>query len=65
MLPGVEVTFDAELWIWAARRTDSWTFVCRSRRPCAGPKVLNPATPPRSRLTCAVRIIDGRLTFVE
>jgi hypothetical protein len=27
MLPGVEVTFDAELWIWEARRTDSWTFV--------------------------------------
>ena len=23
----VEVTFDAELWIWDARRTDSWTFV--------------------------------------
>jgi hypothetical protein len=27
MLPGVEVTFEAELWIWAARRSDSWTFV--------------------------------------
>lgn len=23
----VVVTFDAELWIWDARRTDSWTFV--------------------------------------
>jgi hypothetical protein len=23
----VEVTFDAELWIWDARRGDSWTFV--------------------------------------
>jgi hypothetical protein len=23
----VKVTFDAELWIWDARRTDSWTFV--------------------------------------
>ena len=21
------VTFDAELWVWDARRTDSWTFV--------------------------------------
>src|SRR4051794_9567322 len=24
---GVVVTFDAELWIWDARRGDSWTFV--------------------------------------
>jgi hypothetical protein len=23
----VEVTFEAELWVWEARRTDSWTFV--------------------------------------
>jgi hypothetical protein len=23
----VEVTFEAELWIWAARRDESWTFV--------------------------------------
>jgi hypothetical protein len=23
----VIVTFDAELWLWEARRTDSWTFV--------------------------------------
>ncbi len=23
----MEVTFDAELWIWDARRDDSWTFV--------------------------------------
>jgi hypothetical protein len=23
----VVVTFDAELWIWAARRVDTWTFV--------------------------------------
>jgi hypothetical protein len=23
----VEITFEAELWIWAARRDDSWTFV--------------------------------------
>ena len=23
----MEVTFDAELWIWDARRGDSWTFV--------------------------------------
>jgi hypothetical protein len=23
----VNVTFDAELWIWDARRDDSWTFV--------------------------------------
>ena len=21
------ITFDAELWVWAARRADSWTFV--------------------------------------
>jgi Domain of unknown function (DUF1905) len=27
MLDGVVVVFDAELWIWDARRTDSWTFV--------------------------------------
>ncbi|MER6762689.1 MULTISPECIES: DUF1905 domain-containing protein [Amycolatopsis] len=23
----MEVHFDAELWIWNARRTDTWTFV--------------------------------------
>jgi Domain of unknown function (DUF1905) len=27
MLNSVVVVFDAELWIWDARRTDSWTFV--------------------------------------
>lgn len=27
MLPFMDVTFEAELWIWAARRSDSWTFV--------------------------------------
>ena len=27
MLAGVIVTFESELWTWAARRHDSWTFV--------------------------------------
>jgi len=27
MLCGVVVEFDAELWLWDARRTDSWMFV--------------------------------------
>jgi len=27
MLPCVMVVFEAELWIWDARRADSWTFV--------------------------------------
>jgi len=27
MLGPVDVVFDAELWIWDARRADSWTFV--------------------------------------
>jgi hypothetical protein len=27
MLGGMEVVFDAELWLWEARRADSWTFV--------------------------------------
>jgi hypothetical protein len=27
MVAGVLVEFDAELWIWDARRDDSWTFV--------------------------------------
>jgi hypothetical protein len=27
MLRVVMVDFEAELWLWAARRTDSWTFV--------------------------------------
>jgi hypothetical protein len=27
MLTGMVVVFDAELWIWDARRTESWTFV--------------------------------------
>jgi hypothetical protein len=27
MLPLVVITFDAELWIWDARRDESWTFV--------------------------------------
>jgi hypothetical protein len=27
MVRGVEFTFDADLWVWEARRADSWTFV--------------------------------------
>jgi hypothetical protein len=27
MLTGVVITFDAELWLWDARRGESWTFV--------------------------------------
>lgn len=27
MLPGMRVEFEAELWLWEARRTESWTFV--------------------------------------
>ncbi|CAM3591493.1 DUF1905 domain-containing protein [Kibdelosporangium persicum] len=27
MLPGMGFLFDAELWMWDARRGDSWTFV--------------------------------------
>jgi len=27
MLPAVEYVFDAQLWIWDARKADSWTFV--------------------------------------
>jgi hypothetical protein len=27
MLPPVIVTFDAELWMWDARRSETWTFV--------------------------------------
>jgi hypothetical protein len=27
MLRGVNVVFDAELWIWDARKAESWTFV--------------------------------------
>ena len=26
-LSGVEVEFEAELWVWDARRADTWTFV--------------------------------------
>ena len=27
MLPPVVIDFDAELWVWDARRDESWTFV--------------------------------------
>ena len=27
MLSGVVIDFDAELWVWEARRADTWTFV--------------------------------------
>jgi hypothetical protein len=27
MLTGVSYVFDAQLWVWDARRDDSWTFV--------------------------------------
>lgn len=27
MLPGMVVEFESELWLWEARRTESWTFV--------------------------------------
>lgn len=30
MLCGVEMVFDAQLWIWDARRAESWTFVSLS-----------------------------------
>jgi hypothetical protein len=47
MLAPVIVAFDAELWIWDARRDDSWTFVTlpvdasdeiRDRAAAAGPR---------------------------
>jgi hypothetical protein len=47
MLGGVLVEFDAELWIWDARRGESWTFVTlpvdasdeiRDRTAATGPR---------------------------
>jgi hypothetical protein len=54
----VVVTFDAELWIWDARRNDSWTFV--SLPADASEEIRHRAVgPPRGFGSVRVRVWVG------
>jgi len=46
-LPGVQVTFEAELWRWDARRDDGWTFVTLPAEASQDVRELAAAAPPR------------------
>jgi Domain of unknown function (DUF1905) len=58
----VVLTFDAELWIWDARRNDSWTFV--SLPPDASEEIRDLADGPRRGFgSLRVRVTIGGSTW--
>jgi hypothetical protein len=59
----VDVVFDAELWIWDARRADSWTFV--SLPPDASEEIRDLAAdaPRRGFGSVRVRVTVGASTW--
>ena len=56
------VTFDAELWIWDARRGDSWTFVTLPQEPSEDIRHLT-AGPRRGFGSVRVRATIGDTTW--
>jgi Domain of unknown function (DUF1905) len=59
----VEFTFDAELWIWDARRADSWTFVSLPAEASAEIRESVGATPRRGFGSVRVRVTVGDSTW--
>ena len=58
----VIVVFDAELWIWDARRSDSWTFVSLPAEASEEIRELT-AGPPRGFGSVRVRVTIGGSTW--
>ena len=59
----VKFTFDAELWIWDARRADSWTFVSLPPEASADIRELVDATPQHGFGSVRVRVTLGNSTW--
>jgi Domain of unknown function (DUF1905) len=59
----MNVTFDAELWIWDARRADSWTFVSLPPDASAEIRELVGTTPQRGFGSVRVRVTVGGSTW--
>jgi len=60
----VTFTFDAELWLWDARRADSWTFVSLPAEACAEIHELVGAAPRRGFGSLRVKVTVGGSTWV-
>ncbi|HVQ91900.1 MAG TPA: DUF1905 domain-containing protein [Mycobacteriales bacterium] len=52
-------TFDAELWLWDARKGDSWTFVSLPAEPSEEIRELAGPTPQRGFGSVRVRVTVG------
>lgn len=59
----MEFTFDAELWLWDARRADSWTFVSLPAEASDQIRDLVGAGPPRGFGSVRVRVTVGGTTW--
>ncbi|HEY3017121.1 MAG TPA: DUF1905 domain-containing protein [Nocardioides sp.] len=59
----MNVTFDAELWLWDARRADSWTFVSLPEEVSAEIRDWANATPRRGFGSLRVRVTIGNSTW--
>lgn len=55
----MEFTFDAELWIWDARRDDSWTFVSLPAEESQEIRELTEGGPPRGFGSVRVQVTVG------
>jgi hypothetical protein len=62
-LTRVKFTFDAELWIWDARRADSWTFVSLPAEASAEIRQLVDPAPQRGFGSVRVRVTVGNTTW--
>jgi hypothetical protein len=60
----VQFTFDAELWIWDARRSDSWTFVRLPADASAEIRESVAARPQRGFGSVPVRVAIGGSSWV-
>ena len=59
----MKFTFDAELWIWDARRADSWTFVSLPTEVSAEIRELVSPTPQPGFGSVRVRVTIGDTTW--
>lgn len=57
------VTFDAELWLWDARKSDSWTFVSVPAEASADIREIAGAAPGRGFGSVRVRVTVGDTTW--
>ena len=59
----MDFTFDAELWVWDARRHESWTFVSLPEEASAEIRELTGATPRRGFGSVRVKVTIGGSTW--